>query len=88
MLQSIFKTFRDAPASAVAMALVLAVLGLWQDAKRENELNRAYMKEQNALQVQCIKEQTAAFVMVSERLQHIEATIEIMKRNQKTQPEQ
>jgi hypothetical protein len=45
------------------------------------------MKEQNALQVQCIKEQTAAFVMVSERLQHIEATIEIMKRNQKTQPE-
>ena len=84
MLQTVFKTFKEAPASAVAMALVLAVLGLWQDAKHENQLSREYMKEQNALQVQCIKEQTAAFVAVSERLQHIEGRLEHIERHQST----
>jgi hypothetical protein len=34
------------------------------------------MREQNAAQVQCIKEQTAAFVQVVEKLQHIEGRLE------------
>lgn len=86
MLQSIFKQFKEAPTTAVAAVLVLAVLGLWTDSRQEAHLHRAYMKEQNALQVECIKEQTAAFVAVSERLLHIESRLEHIERNQPKKP--
>ena len=59
---------------------MIGVIFLWNDAKHESELHREYMREQNVLQVQCIKEQTQAFSEVSSKLQLIDTRLEHLER--------
>lgn len=76
MLQYLIRQFREAPTAALSAILILALFGMWQQSRTDAEMHRNYMREQNAAQVQCIKEQTAAFVQVVEKLQHIEGRLE------------
>lgn len=80
MMQYLFRQFREAPTAALSVVLICAVVGLWQNAEKKAEEHRQYMKEQNALQVTCIKEQTASFVLVGERLKHIESRLEAVEK--------
>lgn len=54
---------------------------MWQQSREDAEMHRNYMREQNEAQVQCIKEQTAAFVQVAEKLQHIEGRLEQLEKH-------
>lgn len=76
MLQYLVRQFREAPTAALSAILILALFGMWQQSRKDAEMHRNYMREQNAAQVQCIQEQTAAFVQVVEKLQHIEGRLE------------
>lgn len=76
MLQYLIRQFREAPTAALSAILILALFGMWQQSRTDAEMHRNYMREQNAEQVRCIREQTAAFVQVVEKLQHIEGRLE------------
>lgn len=75
-----FRQFREEPLPVLSFGTLVAVVFLWNDAKHEAELHREYMREQNALQVECIKEQTAAFSEVSAKLQLINSRLEHLER--------
>ena len=75
-----FRQFKEAPLPVLTFGSLIAVMFLWNDAKNEAELHREYMREQNALQVQCIKEQTASFEQVSAKLQLIDSRLEHLER--------
>ena len=80
MLQYLIRQFREAPTAALSAILILALFGMWQQSRQDAEMHRNYMREQNEAQVQCIKEQTAAFVTVAEKLQHIEGRLELIEK--------
>ena len=80
MLQYMIRQFREAPTAALSAILILALFGMWQQSRQDAEMHRKYMREQNAAQVECIKEQTAAFVLVAEKLQHIEGRLEKLEK--------
>lgn len=75
-----FRQFKEAPLPVLTFVAMIGMIFLWNDAKHESELHREYMREQNALQVQCIKEQTAAFSEVSSKLQLIDSRLEHLER--------
>lgn len=75
-----FRAFREEPLPVLTFGSLIAVIFLWTDAKQESELHREYMREQNALQVQCIREQTSSFEKVSARLQLIDSRLEHLER--------
>lgn len=75
-----FRQFREEPLPVLTFGALVAVFGLWFDSKQENRMHREYMQEQSALQVQCIKEQTAAFTEVSSKLQLIDSRLEHLER--------
>lgn len=75
-----FRQFKEEPLPVLSFGALLSVIFLWNDAKHEAELHREYMREQNALQVQCIKEQTQAFSEVSGKLQMIDSRLERLER--------
>lgn len=75
-----FRQFKEAPLPVLTFGAMIGMIFLWNDAKNESKLHREYMKEQNALQVQCIKEQTAAFTKVSSELQLISSRLEHLER--------
>lgn len=81
MLQYLVRQFREAPTAALSAILILALFFMWQQSREDAEMHRNYMREQNAAQVQCIKEQTAAFVQVAEKLQHIEGRLEQLEKH-------
>lgn len=76
MLQYLIRQFREAPTAALSAILILALFGMWQQSRQDAEMHRNYMREQNEAQVQCIKEQTAAFVQVVSELQQIRGRLE------------
>lgn len=80
MLGYWFRQFREEPLPVLTFFSLIAVIWLWFDAKKESEIHREYMREQNALQVQCIKEQTASFEQVSAKLQLIDSRLEHLER--------
>ena len=75
-----FRQFKEEPLPVLSFGALLSVIFLWNDAKHAAELHREYMREQNALQVQCIKEQTQAFSEVSGKLQMIDSRLEHLER--------
>lgn len=81
MLQYLVRQFREAPTAALSAILILALFFMWQQSREDAEMHRNYMREQNEAQVQCIKEQTAAFVQVAEKLQHIEGRLEQLEKH-------
>ena len=81
MLQYLIRQFREAPTAALSAILILALFGMWQQSRQDAEMHRNYMREQNAAQVQCIKEQTAAFVQVVSELQQIRGRLEHIEHN-------
>ena len=81
MLQYLVRQFREAPTAALSAILILALFFMWQQGREDAEMHRNYMREQNAAQVQCIREQTAAFVQVAEKLQHIEGRLDQIEKH-------
>jgi hypothetical protein len=81
MLQYLVRQFREAPTAALSAILILALFFMWQQSREDAEMHRNYMREQNEAQVQCIREQTAAFVQVAEKLQHIEGRLEQLEKH-------
>ena len=80
MLRYWFRNFKEAPLPVLTFCSLIAVIWLWNDAKNESAAHREYMREQNALQVQCIKEQTASFEQVSAELKLIGSRLEHLER--------
>ena len=77
-----FRQFKTEPLPVMSFGSLICVIFLWNDAKNESEMHREYMREQNTLQVQCIKEQTQAFSEVSSKLQMIDARLDHIEREQ------
>ena len=84
MLQYLIRQFREAPTAALSAILILALFGMWQQSRQDAEMHRNYMREQNEAQVQCIKEQTAAFVQVVSELQQIRGRLEHIEQNKRS----
>ena len=81
MLQYLVRQFREARTASLSAIIILALFFNWQQSREDAEIHRNYMREQNEAQVQCIKEQTAAFVQVAEKLQHIEGRLEQLEKH-------
>lgn len=75
-----FRQFREEPLPVLTFGALVAVGALYVDSRHESELHREYMREQNELQVQCIKEQTQAFSEVTSELKLIGSRLEHLER--------
>ena len=76
-----FRQFKEEPLRVMILATMAAMVYLYQDGQKQQELYRADMKEQNAVLVEHVQKTAQVLSAMEIRMGHLEREHEVYRKN-------
>lgn len=81
LMQYWFRQFKEEPLRVMILATMAAMVYLYQDGQKQQELYRADMKEQNAVLVEHVQKTAQVLSAMEIRMGHLEREHEVYRKN-------